>query len=66
MQKLSVPDMHCAHCVARIGKALEELGVAHQINLEQKTVLVDAKGTALEEVLQALDDLGFGAQVIAS
>ncbi len=39
---LKVPDMSCGHCVQRIHAALEELGVEGVVNLELRTVTVDA------------------------
>ena len=39
--KIKVEDMHCGHCVSRIDNALNEVGIKHQINLEEKTVIID-------------------------
>jgi copper chaperone CopZ len=39
---LSVPDMSCGHCVARIKKGLGEKDIECSVDLERKTVSVEA------------------------
>lgn len=60
MKVLQVPEMHCMNCVNRINKAMEEEGIAHQVNLEEKTVAVDEG--KVKEAVELLDDLGFSAE----
>ena len=53
---LSVPDMSCGHCVARIERALGEIGVSGLVDLETKTVSVkqeDEESTRLK--LETID-----------
>jgi len=53
---LSVPDMSCGHCVARIRHALEEIGVSGLVDLDTKTVSVnqeDEESTRLK--LESID-----------
>lgn len=58
MVKVKSDDIHCEGCVARIDKAFTEAGIAHSIDLSQKTVEADC---ALEQAIEMLDDLGFEA-----
>ena len=60
MKTLKFPDMHCAMCVKRIGKALTEAKIEHKINLDEKKVEVDEKKVAA--AMEALYDLGFTAE----
>ncbi len=58
---LSVPDMSCSHCEARITRILQELGVpSFSIDLAARTVTVETE--SLAAVLTALDDGGYEAQ----
>lgn len=59
MTILNIKEMSCNHCVSRIHTLLEELGVAHSIQLENKTVTVD--DAAVNQVIDELDDIGFTA-----
>jgi copper chaperone len=59
---ISVPDMSCHHCVARITKVLEEKEVAaFKVLLESKTVEVETDDVA--GLLAALDDAGYPGTV---
>ena len=58
MKTISVNDMHCENCVNRIGKALTELNISHNILLDDKCVTIDEDGL-LDQVLEVLEDLGF-------
>ncbi|NLD51475.1 MAG: heavy-metal-associated domain-containing protein [Clostridiales bacterium] len=62
MTILSVPDMHCDHCVARITRALTKEGVPFQVSLADKTVSVEGDAAMVTRVVEALNDLGFEAQ----
>ena len=61
MKDLKVVNMHCGNCVARITKALEAEGIACAVSLETKTVSVEAE--KVERAIDALDDLGFSAEI---
>ncbi len=57
---LSVPDMSCQHCVKRIREELERQGIKKfRIDLEKGTVAVETDD--IEQVLLALDDIGYSA-----
>lgn len=62
MAVLSVPGMTCAHCQSSIEKALAALdaGSAVNVDLDAKTVTVESSAS-VEELLQALDSIGFEA-----
>jgi copper chaperone CopZ len=61
----SVPDISCQHCVDAItGEVTKTAGVtAVHVDLEAKCVSVD--GGAVEDVVAAIDEAGFDAEVIA-
>jgi len=40
---LVVPDMSCSHCAERIRRALEQIGIQAEVDLQNKTVILDAK-----------------------
>jgi len=55
---LDVPDMSCQHCVKRISKALEGLGISKfNVDLDNKKVVVEADD--IESVISALDEVGY-------
>jgi copper chaperone len=57
---LDVPDMSCQHCVKRISRALEGLGLTEfKVNLENKTVEADTDD--IESVIETLDEIGYEA-----
>jgi copper chaperone len=57
----NVPDMSCQHCVNRISKALEDLGLKDfSVDLEAKRVTVETDDPA--QVISALDDAGYPAE----
>lgn len=59
MTVLSVPDMHCTHCVSRITKALTEAGLKFEVSLENKTVTVDGCESCVVKAKEELLELGF-------
>ena len=61
--KIKVEDMHCGHCVARIDNALSEVGIKHQINLEEKTVIIDGCEHCLKTAISEIEDLGFTPEI---
>lgn len=63
MTKLSVPDMHCEHCVERIRKALTEANISFSVSLEDKSVSVEGGADKVKKAVEELDDLGFSAVI---
>ena len=61
--KISVPDMHCEHCVKRIDTALSSVGISFEVSLENKTVTVDGCENCLKTALSEIEDLGFTPEV---
>lgn len=62
--KIKVEDMHCEHCVARINNALNEVGIKNEINLEQKTVIIDGCEHCLKTAISEIEDLGFTPEIV--
>lgn len=58
---LQIEGMTCAHCSARVEKALNALpGVTATVNLEAKTAQVQADDTVTDEALKAaVADAGY-------
>lgn len=63
MIKLYVEEMNCSHCVERIHKALEAIGVEHVIQLENKTVVIDGCENCAGKAIEKLDEIGFTARI---
>lgn len=60
MRVLSVPELCCPNCVAKIEEALKESVVKHfEVSLENKTVSVCDCDTCQETAQAILKDLGF-------
>ena len=59
MKTISVPDMMCENCVRRISEALTEAGLKFEVQLENKTVLIDGCDHCLKTAVEELEDLGF-------
>lgn len=55
-KKVFVPDMSCEHCVNRISKALKEVNVDAQVDLESKSVSYDGDDVVVKE---AIEDAGY-------
>lgn len=64
METIKVNNMTCEHCVKRIDEALKKLNLDHTIKLDTKTVEVDANKLQLFEVFEALDEMGYEADII--
>lgn len=58
---LKVKEMSCNHCVGRIHNLLEEMGMKHEVNLENKTVSIDGDADCIQKAIEELDDIGFTA-----
>ena len=54
---ITVPDMMCPRCVARIERALAEKDIPAEVRLEGKKVTVDDQN--LEAALAALKESGY-------
>lgn len=63
MTVIKVADMHCEKCVERITKLLMEEGIDFKVSLEDKTVTVDGCEHCVKTAVDALDDLGFSAEI---
>ena len=63
MTLIKVADMHCEKCVERITRRLTEEGLDFKGSLEDKTVTVDGCEHCVKTAMEALDDLGFSAEV---
>lgn len=60
MEKIiKVEGMHCAHCSARVEKALTELGYGVEVMLENGEVKVKKDSINDKEVVNAIEELGF-------
>ena len=60
MRVLSVPELCCPNCVAKIEEALKDSVVKHfEISLENKTVSVCDCDTCQANAQEILKDLGF-------
>lgn len=65
MTLLSVPDMSCGHCKASVTAALSALKGTSAVNVDLTTRQVEVAGsTPATELLAALNQIGFPAQVI--
>ncbi len=62
--KIVVEGMSCAHCTARVTKALEQLGLTDvQVDLASQTAT--ANGTAPDDAVKsAIEDVGFTVRLI--
>lgn len=67
MVRLSVPKMHCAKCKASVEQALKPIeGTRYvTVDLDQKHVVVGGS-PSVEDVISALDRIGFPASVVAA
>lgn len=61
---LKVEGMMCSHCAARIEKALGNLGISPEIDVENKTVSLDSGNVSVDEIVTAISDIGYDAKVI--
>lgn len=62
MTRFSVPDMSCGHCKASIEAALTPLVGAVDVDLVARELRIE--GGAPEQILQALETIGFPAQLL--
>ena len=62
---LEVSGMSCGHCVAAVEKALKSVnGVdVTKVEVGKATVSLDPEIASVEEVLEAVEDAGYEAQV---
>ena len=59
MKTISVPDMMCEHCVARITEALQAKDLTFTVDLAGKTVSIDGCEHCAATAIRELEDLGF-------
>lgn len=59
MKTISVPDMMCEHCVARITEALKAKDLKFTVDLAGKTVSIDGCEHCAATAIHELEDLGF-------
>ena len=59
MIKISVPDMHCEKCAARIEKAVKKTRVTATVSLPEKAVLVDGCEKCAAKVMDAVKEAGY-------
>ena len=58
MKTIVISGMHCQHCVARVEKALKELGENPKIDLKNGIAVVDGTNSDAD-LKNAVEDLGF-------
>ena len=63
MKTISVPDMMCEHCVARITEALKAKDLKFTVDLAGKTVNIDGCEHCVKTAMDELDDLGFTPKI---
>ena len=64
--ELSLGGMTCASCAARIEKRLNKLdGVDAKVNYATETATVTAAGVATDEMIAAVEGIGYTATVAA-
>ena len=62
--QLSVPDMHCMHCVKTITKLLEDANVKEfNISLEAKRITLSTD--KINEILNSLSEAGYESTIEA-
>lgn len=64
MTVLSIPDMTCRHCEASVLAALTPLAGGVSVDLSAQTAVL-VKAAPPEDLIAALDRIGFPARVIA-
>ncbi|MFZ7103997.1 MAG: cation transporter [Peptococcaceae bacterium] len=58
---LKVNKMSCNHCKMSVEKALQEIGVKGEVNLDTKTVTVnfDDEKISLKKIIAEIEDRGY-------
>ena len=64
MTVLKADDMMCDHCVDRIKNGLEDADIEADIDLGDKTIIIDADDEVVERAKEILGDLGYFAEEI--
>ena len=59
MKTISVPDMMCEHCVARVTEALRAKDLKFTVDLAAKTVCIDGCEHCAAIAISELEDRGF-------
>jgi copper chaperone CopZ len=65
--QLTIDGMSCGHCLARVEKALSRLEgvVPGKVLLGHAELLFDPSRITPDQIVAAIDDAGYGAQVAA-
>ena len=64
---ISIEGMRCGHCTSNVDKALRGIPGVSDVNvdLEGKCAVIEAADTVTDEqIMQAIDDLGFEVKAI--
>lgn len=61
MRTFKIDGMMCMHCVGRVQKALEAIGLKASVDLEKGTAAVDGAATD-EEIIAAVTEAGYGCR----
>lgn len=64
---ISIEGMRCGHCTSNVDKALRGISGVSDVNvdLEGKCAVIEAADTVTDEqIMQAIDDLGFEVKAI--
>jgi copper chaperone len=62
---LDISGMSCTHCVGRVTKALENLGVmVEKVSIGSATVAYDPTVTSPDAIAQAVESAGYLAQPV--
>lgn len=65
-KEIRIKGMHCAHCAARVEKALGGENVTCTVSLEKATAVVDGDDRMLadDRLRGSIEDLGFDVESI--
>jgi copper chaperone len=65
MTTLSVPDMSCGHCKARVERTIQSVAPGAPVEVDLATQRVTLDVPDLAPVLAALEEQGYPAQIAA-
>lgn len=65
--QIKIDGMSCGHCLARVEKALSRLEgvVPGKVLLGHAELLYDSARIQPEQIVAAIDDAGYGAEVVS-
>jgi copper chaperone len=65
MTKFSIPDMTCGHCKKTVEEAIHQVDTKATIEIDlEKHVASVASSVDVQQLISALDDVGYRAQQI--